>query len=327
MMTAMFFTTQSSFIVQSLPHSSGHSFQDYTSAMNTHHIRADGGFIVRNPGAAASEGYYVPDWLEDFCLCLRSNDEALTSFSNPCLRHSKFSWKGMSSQSFRYFCDSLGCNYTMKSLTLQDFGSVFLNLNSRLLVDVSELGTILRTNGPLEELVLSRTPIEGIEAVANALCDDNTTLKVLDLSTTHIGNRGAYALANMIKCNKTLLKLNLNENLIEQEGIVALVEALEHHNVTLRTLELEHNPGSSVKLMHQAKQWSLANQYGRYLLQEQDIPDALWPHVLRAKMTRDDQASCIYFFLQWKPELVRRRQQSQDADGGDDNTDIDVCTL
>jgi hypothetical protein len=211
-----------------------------------------------------------------------------------------------------------------------------LHLSYNKLVDITELGTMLRTNGSLEEIYLNYNQIDshGIETLTDALCYDNTTLQVLHLGKNHIGSRGAHAFATMLQCNTTLSLLSLIWNQMDCEGIYALVEALQQHNVTLHALELDRNPGSTPPVMRQARQWSLANQYGRYLLKCRDaLPDGLWPHVLRCggggggggvmerRQTKNDEANRIYFFLQSKPDLVQRRSQADD----DDDADMD-CT-
>lgn len=274
---------------------------------------------------------HIPHWLQEIGLRLRSNDDSLTNLNLNIRR--------LTPLTLKYLCEALRCNYTLTTLNLVNSlvshsssikltplrlglqyqkhheGLSVLHLSYNKLVDISELGILLQTNQSLEEVYLNYNHVgASVKVVANALCHANTTLKVLHLGTNRIDNRGAHALANMLKFNTTLTFLSLIGNQIDHDGIVALVGALEHSNVTLESLELERNPGSSSKLLQHAKQWSLANQYGRYLLQEQDIPDGLWPHVLNTKKREHDDANRIYFFLQSKPDLmVQRRRPADDT--------------
>eukprot|EP00948_MAST-09A_sp_MAST-9A-sp1_P000350 g350.t1 len=80
---------------------------------------------------------------------------------------------------------------------------------------------------------------QGAEAIADAL-KVNKTLQRLNLSSTDISYQGAEALADALKENNTLQVLNLDENSIGDQGAKALADALKE-NKTLQKLDLHEN--------------------------------------------------------------------------------------
>ena len=82
---------------------------------------------------------------------------------------------------------------------------------------------------------------EGVEVLADCL-QENTTVKVLDLYNTGIGDTAAEALAQMLDSNTSLEQLDLSSNEIGDAGAKVLAEAL-YHNSTLKNLYLDGNVG------------------------------------------------------------------------------------
>ena len=82
---------------------------------------------------------------------------------------------------------------------------------------------------------------EGVEVLAECL-QENTTVKVLDLYNTGIGDTAAEALAQMLDSNTSLERLDLSSNKIGDAGAKVLAEAL-YHNSTLKNLDLLDNVG------------------------------------------------------------------------------------
>jgi hypothetical protein len=113
----------------------------------------------------------------------------------------------------------------------------------------------LKMNRTLTTLYVNETEMhwEGMSAyyLAEAL-KVNMTLTKVDASLNSLGDRGAVALAKMLPINKTLRKLNLTgifdsdsgevswTNDVGEEGIVALLDGLEM-NTTLLRLKLDGN--------------------------------------------------------------------------------------
>eukprot|EP00566_Odontella_aurita_P009918 CAMPEP_0113575366 /NCGR_PEP_ID=MMETSP0015_2-20120614/27653_1 /TAXON_ID=2838 /ORGANISM="Odontella" /LENGTH=434 /DNA_ID=CAMNT_0000478587 /DNA_START=31 /DNA_END=1335 /DNA_ORIENTATION=- /assembly_acc=CAM_ASM_000160 len=127
------------------------------------------------------------------------------------------------------------------SLTLT---SIYLNENEG--IDAAacvRIAEALRGNTHLTLLRLHFKELElgdvGASALAEALkC--NTTLTHLDLNDNNIGDVGASALAEALKCNTALIKLSLKYNSIGDVGVSALAEMLKC-NTTLTHLDLHLN--------------------------------------------------------------------------------------
>jgi len=61
----------------------------------------------------------------------------------------------------------------------------------------------------------------------------NTTLLVLDMNNNIIGDEGAKLIAESLKINTTLKILNLSNNNIGDEGAMSLATAKEQHNIEI----------------------------------------------------------------------------------------------
>ena len=114
------------------------------------------------------------------------------------------------------------------------------------------MATLLREHGndKQAELVLrgmtmlnlADCPIrdDGAEIVAAFLNDDETVREVW-LGVCDIGPRGGIALAEALKHNETLQDLDLNSNLIDDEGAEALIHAIVNYNVCIKVLDVSGN--------------------------------------------------------------------------------------
>ena len=93
----------------------------------------------------------------------------------------------------------------------------------------------------ITKLVLSENSItdRGATALAEML-KENKTLQQLDVSDNSIGDGGATALAEMLKENKTLQQLGVSSNSIGDGGATALAEMLKE-NKTLQQLDVSSN--------------------------------------------------------------------------------------
>lgn len=93
----------------------------------------------------------------------------------------------------------------------------------------------------LTRLILDYNPIRnnGCLHLANVLCK-NTTLVVLSLSRSLIGDLGAEYLAYGLENNSTLTYLDIQRNSISNAGLIALSKAL-NKNQTLYYLDLKRN--------------------------------------------------------------------------------------
>lgn len=70
---------------------------------------------------------------------------------------------------------------------------------------------------------------------ATLCCAGNARIDTLNVSANNLGDRGAVALAEMLKSNTTLGSLDVSSNNIDYDGITALSAALAD-NTTLRAL-------------------------------------------------------------------------------------------
>ncbi len=120
---------------------------------------------------------------------------------------------------------------------------LFLSSNQISSEGVSTLVNVLRNIPTLEELYLdcNRVSDLGVQLLAQGISHDNTNLKVLYLGSNGITQEGAYHLAEMLKTNQTLRRLNLSENNIGDQGVQLLANALNRHNRTLIHLDLNSN--------------------------------------------------------------------------------------
>jgi len=80
----------------------------------------------------------------------------------------------------------------------------------------------------------------GITAIAKAL--DTTLLNSLHLRSNHIGREGIAALAKVLETCRTIQEMDLSNNEMDDEGVIAIVDALEiNPSSSLQRLYLEDN--------------------------------------------------------------------------------------
>jgi NLR family CARD domain-containing protein 3 len=130
------------------------------------------------------------------------------------------------------------------------------------------LTNALASNTTLAKLGLSRNRSigdGGVVAIANAL-KFNTSLTKLDLRNNRIRDGGAAALGEALKVNTSLTELNLHNNSIADGGASSLLKVLTKYNTTLRYLNLTGNDNSSETLLSTITAFTAANQKGIRLL-------------------------------------------------------------
>ena len=110
--------------------------------------------------------------------------------------------------------------------------------NSTFQADLArELGSALE----LQTLRCRNATINAANAVVLAdVLKSNTTMTKLDLSRNFVGDSGAAGLAEALKSNTTLTVLNMSNNDIDDAGTAGLAEALKS-NTTLTDLDLSSN--------------------------------------------------------------------------------------
>lgn len=142
--------------------------------------------------------------------------------------------------------------------------------------DATALAHILYTDTTLTSLVLdANIGDKGAIALADML-RHNRTLTRIELSFCDIHDAGAIALADSLANNTTLKYLDLGENRICDAGAIALAKALEI-NTTLTVLCLYANPitAEGVKALRSTKNKSFLLKLGYEWDEEDAIQKAL----------------------------------------------------
>ena len=118
-----------------------------------------------------------------------------------------------------------------------------LSDNTILSEGLALLALALRTNKTLQVLSLSSNGIsdEGVGFLTDSLSNHNSTLRVLGLGSIGITDEGAKSLSQMLKVNRTLRGLALQNNRIGSSGIEQLMRVLIDNNKSLQTLNVSHN--------------------------------------------------------------------------------------
>jgi Ran GTPase-activating protein (RanGAP) involved in mRNA processing and transport len=160
----------------------------------------------------------------------------------------------------------------------------------------------------LEVLYLGNNRIgnRGAAALGEALVH-NKSLKKLHLSNGSIGVDGAKALARGLAQNTTLEYLDLQKNpAMGRDGIAALRDALQHNNMTLKTLKVDSHLNTGA---HEAIQTYLRlNRFGRvHALRNSTLPHNAWTHVLSKASGQPD---LLYLLVSSKPDLFEKKNRT-----------------
>jgi len=116
-----------------------------------------------------------------------------------------------------------------------------------------------------EELEWDSEEFTDVEAIIIAeFLKSNTSVKRLDLARNQISDDGANALAHALSLNTTLEYLNLESNSVAEKGGVNLCRAV-HANTTLQYLNLQYNAIPSACQRAIRAQWTRVRQLGLHL--------------------------------------------------------------
>ncbi|XP_033821834.1 leiomodin-1 isoform X1 [Periophthalmus magnuspinnatus] len=94
--------------------------------------------------------------------------------------------------------------------------------------------TLIELNVNNSEVIKTKTLIEFAEALKN-----NTHVKTFALANCRADDHVAYAIAGMLRNNKTITSLNVDSNLLTGKGILSLIQALQY-NSTLTELRFQN---------------------------------------------------------------------------------------
>jgi Leucine Rich repeat len=279
--------------------------------------------------------------LETTCERLSSNVSDLTILN--------LNYQGIGNRGAALLARALSTNRTLVVL--------FLDGNDISASGARELANALSHHPALKQLCMSNNPIgdEGANHVAQSL--SGTKLKLLKLAHCRIGTSGATALAQALRDDPSLVKLVLESNpLIGAEGSISFAKELRL-NETLRHLDLRDCvpdffdallPGRQVQqafldtlqvnkticelmlhdtcMLEQAGEsdslnWATQrerelqhlltlNRLGRQLFHVPTLPRQVWPRILAATSAYDakgkpgNSATLIYSILLMRPDLV-----------------------
>ncbi|MCE5316535.1 MAG: hypothetical protein LLG04_04130 [Parachlamydia sp.] len=141
---------------------------------------------------------------------------------------------------------ALESSRSLKSLTLAKNKLSPSNVSGLGAAGIKALAKAIERNSCLEHLELSHNNLTaaGIIHLSNGL-RSNTALQSLDLSNnSQIGDEGGIALAQSLKLNKTIIRLDLSNTGIGDRTILEIAAAIDNHP-SLQILHLAGNSGNS----------------------------------------------------------------------------------
>jgi len=276
-------------------------------------------------GAAHEEGY-LPEWLQECCAALRSNENEPQlnlmgkSMDNAFMMRSFVS--ALRGNSTLVDLDlSFNVRYNPKLLELFSDGILHDHPSLRILwllnnglddgVAVNLANALTSKACRLTNLHLDGNDIGDVGAVALARAlKHNTTLEWLSLSCNRLTDVAAIALADSLRCNTALVVLRLGSNHLTCEGATALREALEQSTCALQILRI--GGGTENDALHgQYDRLCRDNQLIRYEYEEiqRDLrghrslqfPRSRWPQALASVDTKPD---FCYSLLRSHPAML-----------------------
>jgi len=165
-------------------------------------------------------------------------------YKNTTLR--KLSLKSCTLGNTNLFLKVIKTNSTLKSLNL--------GRNEIPFKLTAKYAEALAQNTTLEEFELDSNILKdeiGIDVAAFGLMlRNNTTLKLLNLSSNNIGDKGAIVISEGVKLNSTLAELNLEDNVIGHKGAHAIAAAFKTRPLKRLTLWDNKFKNSGYQALH-----------------------------------------------------------------------------
>ncbi|KAM5141333.1 NACHT, LRR and PYD domains-containing protein 3-like [Mantella aurantiaca] len=175
----------------------------------------------------------------------------------------KFSYYGLTALSCNYICSFMRKNKLLTSLDLSDnnLGDQGVNILCRELKDLScalqelriqecklspsccdDLRSLLITHRSLTSLDLSTNDLmdSGIKLLCEGLRDPHCNLQDLNIQRCGLTHLSCDDLRSVLIANRSLSKLNLTMNNLEDSGIKLICEGLKHPDCTLQELRCEY---------------------------------------------------------------------------------------
>ncbi|KAH9270898.1 hypothetical protein BASA83_006851 [Batrachochytrium salamandrivorans] len=107
-------------------------------------------------------------------------------------------------------------------------------------IDSGEIPDMMKLNGTITELRYRRIDDDIVESIFLPMVG-MSLFRYIDLSYNEIGNRGAFALAKVLKDDAAIEVLILRSNNISSEGVISITKSLTY-NEKLAHLDLSENP-------------------------------------------------------------------------------------
>lgn len=120
---------------------------------------------------------------------------------------------------------------------------LYLESNDITPKSIAILADTLYGNLTLKELYLSNNFLSdmGVHSLAQVLSINNSTLECLQIHSNDITDEGAEYLGEMLKTNKKLSSLGLNDNKITDRGMKLITSAITCYNEIIECLQLNYN--------------------------------------------------------------------------------------
>uniref|UniRef100_G3RKU7 NLR family pyrin domain containing 4 n=1 Tax=Gorilla gorilla gorilla TaxID=9595 RepID=G3RKU7_GORGO len=149
-------------------------------------------------------------------------------FYQPDLKYLSFTLTKLSRDDIRSLCDAL--NYPA--------GNVKELVNCHLSpIDCEVLAGLLTNNKKLTYLNVSCNQLDtGVPLLCEALCSPDTVLVYLMLAFCHLSEQCCEYISEMLLRNKSVRYLDLGANVLKDEGLKTLCEALKHPDCCLDSL-------------------------------------------------------------------------------------------
>ncbi|CAJ1958722.1 unnamed protein product [Cylindrotheca closterium] len=170
----------------------------------------------------------------------------------------------------------------------------------------------------------------GARVIADVLLGEASVVRTLVLDGNNLGNEGATIIAEGLRKNKNLAKLDLRNNRIDKAGMLALLQVLKNDNMTLQYLMLqETDEGCSrhaqspldksprprkqsnfddctcerCQILFQMDYFLAMNRAGRHSLADVMVPANLWPRIL-SNVSHSDPSLRYAMLSFYKPNIV-----------------------
>ena len=206
----------------------------------------------------------------------------------------------------RAFAKALKTNTSLKRLMLQ---------NNKLGSEVgANIAVALRHNTTCwRKLNLWANPLtdEGFLPIAMALASNRPQVQEVCLRRCQLTCRSAEAIAQALRTNSTITVLDLSHNTIEDEGAIALAQAMERSNRTVSILDLRSNFIGERGLLSLEKMLT-SNRAVRKLELEGNMGSTSWPDFSRRVEKLLDFNEIGYWLVVEKQlEQERERQEKE----------------